>query len=110
MSGIMSQNKKNGAGESNLRQQNEAEKPAEMTTYDHNDRDVRYTDGDYAPVNDETMADDERMHYLDDKDETLYMQVYVEEVGLWMDSMDPMKHVCRTRIACLTCLISLTGP
>jgi hypothetical protein len=21
------------------------------------------------------------------------MQVFVEEVGLWMDSMDPMKHV-----------------
>jgi hypothetical protein len=23
----------------------------------------------------------------------LFMQVFVEEVGLWMDSMDPMKHV-----------------
>ena len=22
------------------------------------------------------------------------MQVFVEEVGIWMDSLDPLKHVC----------------
>jgi hypothetical protein len=31
--------------------------------------------------------------YLDTQEEVLFMQVFVEEVGLWMDSMDPLKHV-----------------
>lgn len=31
--------------------------------------------------------------YLTTQEEVIYMQVYVDEVGLWMDSMDPMKHV-----------------
>lgn len=31
--------------------------------------------------------------YLNTQEEVLFMQVFVEEVGLWMDSMDPMKHV-----------------
>jgi len=30
--------------------------------------------------------------YLEDRDEVLYMQVFVEEVALWMDSMDAEKH------------------
>lgn len=30
---------------------------------------------------------------LNTQEETLYMQVFVEEVGIWMDSMDSMKHV-----------------
>lgn len=30
---------------------------------------------------------------LNTAEETLYMQVFVEEVGAWMDSMDSMKHV-----------------
>lgn len=30
---------------------------------------------------------------LNDPEEVLFMQVFVEEVGLWMDSMDPYKHV-----------------
>lgn len=33
--------------------------------------------------------------YLDDRNEVLYMQVFVEEVGLWMDSMDADKHFSR---------------
>lgn len=33
--------------------------------------------------------------YLSDPQEVLFMQVFVEEVGLWMDSMDPMKHFSR---------------
>ncbi|KAF2265841.1 hypothetical protein CC78DRAFT_460546 [Lojkania enalia] len=33
--------------------------------------------------------------YLDTQEEVLFMQVFVEEVGLWMDSMDPMKHFSR---------------
>ena len=31
---------------------------------------------------------------LTDPQELLLMQVFVEEVGIWMDSMDPSKHVC----------------
>lgn len=31
--------------------------------------------------------------YLDDPEETLFMQVFVEEVGIWMDSLDSLKHV-----------------
>lgn len=30
---------------------------------------------------------------LTDPQELLFMQVFVEEVGIWMDSMDPYKHV-----------------
>lgn len=30
---------------------------------------------------------------LSSPEELLFMQVFVEEVGLWMDSMDPYKHV-----------------
>lgn len=33
---------------------------------------------------------------LTDPQELLYMQVFVEEVGIWMDSMDPFKHVWET--------------
>ena len=33
--------------------------------------------------------------YMDSPDEVLYMQVFVEEVGLWMDSMDAQKHFSR---------------
>ncbi|EXJ94276.1 hypothetical protein A1O1_02670 [Capronia coronata CBS 617.96] len=32
---------------------------------------------------------------LDDRTEILYMQIFVEEVGLWMDSMDADKHFSR---------------
>lgn len=30
---------------------------------------------------------------LTNPDEVLYLQIFIEEVGLWMDSMDPDKHV-----------------
>ncbi|KAK8191978.1 hypothetical protein HDK77DRAFT_62036 [Phyllosticta capitalensis] len=33
--------------------------------------------------------------YLNNQEEVLFMQVFVEEVGLWMDSMDPQKHFSR---------------
>ena len=39
--------------------------------------------------------DSERKEYLDNQEDTLFMQVFVEEVGLWMDSMDPHKHFSR---------------
>jgi hypothetical protein len=31
--------------------------------------------------------------YMDNPEEVLFMQVFVEEVGLWMDSFDAVKHV-----------------
>lgn len=34
-------------------------------------------------------------------EETLFMQVFVEEVGIWMDSLDPHKHVSITFVALL---------
>lgn len=33
--------------------------------------------------------------FLDTQEEVLFMQVFVEEVGLWMDSMDPQKNFSR---------------
>lgn len=39
------------------------------------------------------------LDYLNSPEEVLFMQVFVEEVGLWMDSMDPMKHVCNDLVA-----------
>jgi len=33
--------------------------------------------------------------FLNTAEEVLYMQVFVEEVGIWMDSMDPHKHFSR---------------
>lgn len=35
--------------------------------------------------------------FLTNQEEVLLMQVFVEEVGLWMDSMDPHKHVSGRR-------------
>lgn len=37
----------------------------------------------------------EHREYLNSPEEVLFMQVFVEEVGLWMDSMDSMKHFSR---------------
>jgi len=35
----------------------------------------------------------ETREIINSQEETLFMQVFVEEVGIWMDSMDTMKHV-----------------
>ena len=40
-------------------------------------------------------APDDPAYTLEDPQELLYMQVFVEEVGVWMDSMDPDKHFSR---------------
>jgi hypothetical protein len=48
----------------------------------------------YATAETVQPQDDVR-DYLTSPEETLFMQVFVEEVGLWMDSMDPHKHVCQ---------------
>ncbi|KAF7192747.1 Adhesion and hyphal regulator 1 [Pseudocercospora fuligena] len=39
--------------------------------------------------------DKDKKEYLNNQEETLFMQVFVEEVGLWMDSMDSQKHFSR---------------
>lgn len=50
----------------------------------------------YAPVEHSTTdKDSDRREYLSTPEETLFMQVFVEEVGVWMDSMDPLKHFSR---------------
>jgi len=43
---------------------------------------------------------EEKREYLNSQEEVLFMQVFVEEVGLWMDSMDPMKHVSMRNFKC----------
>ena len=35
----------------------------------------------------------EARDFMNNAEEVLFLQVFVEEVGLWMDSMDPQKHV-----------------
>lgn len=50
----------------------------------------------FNSVQNQTLdREDEKKEYLDNPEETLFMQVFVEEVGLWMDSMDPLKHFSR---------------
>lgn len=51
-----------------------------ISAYSHQDQDMDIAEG--------------KREFLTTQEETLFMQVFVEEVGLWMDSMDPMKHVC----------------
>lgn len=51
-------------------------------------------DGHFTPSNQEQdLRDSDEPDYLVDQKEVLFMQVFVEEVGLWMDSMDAKKHV-----------------
>ena len=47
----------------------------------------------YAGSDQTLQAQEEVRDCLTSPEETLFMQVFVEEVGLWMDSMDPKKHV-----------------
>lgn len=50
----------------------------------------------FGPIDTELLdPESAKKEYLDNQEETLFMQVFVEEVGLWMDSMDPSKHFSR---------------
>ncbi|MCJ1292282.1 hypothetical protein MMC34_003832 [Xylographa carneopallida] len=49
----------------------------------------------YASSEQTLQPQEDVRDYLSSPDETLYLQVFVEEVGLWMDSMDPHKHFSR---------------
>ncbi|GKT47507.1 uncharacterized protein ColSpa_07688 [Colletotrichum spaethianum] len=51
-------------------------------------------DGMMTPPPSEKAAAGER-EYLNSPEEILYMQVFVEEVGVWMDSLDKEKHFSR---------------
>ncbi|CCU74718.1 putative C6 zinc finger domain-containing protein [Blumeria hordei DH14] len=52
---------------------------------------ISYYDVDSIP----SPLHDWEMSYLKSAEELLLMQVFVEEVGIWMDSMDSMKHFSR---------------
>ncbi|KAK5117360.1 hypothetical protein LTR62_005977 [Meristemomyces frigidus] len=49
----------------------------------------------YTTAHQDTPSDNSRKEFLNTQEETLFMQVFVEEVGLWMDSMDSQKHFSR---------------
>lgn len=50
-------------------------------------------DAQYQQDQQQQEGQNEVRDILNTQEETLYMQVFVEEVGIWMDSMDSMKHV-----------------
>lgn len=53
----------------------------------------QYDAQNYQQQQSQQVEQDEVRDILNTQEETLYMQVFVEEVGIWMDSMDSMKHV-----------------
>ena len=52
-----------------------------------------YTPSEFSYTSDDTLASQEHPRALNNPDEVLFMQVFIEEVGIWMDSMDKHKHV-----------------
>jgi hypothetical protein len=48
----------------------------------------------YGSAEQQLVTSAEGRDYVRDPNEVLYMQVFIEEVGLWMDSGDAEKHVC----------------
>lgn len=52
-----------------------------------------YTPSEASYASDETLVTGETRTALTTPDEVLFMQVFIEEVGIWMDSMDRWKHV-----------------
>jgi hypothetical protein len=51
----------------------------------------------YSTISEQTLTppSKEPRAFLDSQEEVLFMQVFVEEVGIWMDSMDQTKHFSR---------------
>jgi hypothetical protein len=49
----------------------------------------------YSNTDQTVTPPNESRDMLNQQEEVLFMQVFVEEVGLWMDSMDPNKHFSR---------------
>lgn len=52
----------------------------------------------YGQQEQDVDPSEEKREFLNTQEEVLFMQVFVEEVGLWMDSMDSMKHVSDCRV------------
>jgi hypothetical protein len=63
----------------------------------HSTQQMYVSEPSYQPAQQHIASSEEARDYLTSPQETLFMQVFVEEVGLWMDSMDPHKHVSRLR-------------
>lgn len=63
--------------------------------------------GSYASSEQTLQGQDTLPDYLTSPEETLFMQVFVEEVGLWMDSMDPHKHVSFRSWSCEHALLTI---
>ncbi|KAI9754161.1 MAG: Cell morphogenesis protein PAG1 [Chaenotheca gracillima] len=74
--------------------------PPRDNHHSHSNSDSSYTipappHSAYSNPEQNLTTPDETRGYLNSPEEVLFMQVFVEEVGLWMDSMDPMKHFSR---------------
>ena len=52
-----------------------------------------YTPSEVSYASDDTMVNNEPRNFLNTPDEVLFMQVFLDEVAVWMDSMDKHKHV-----------------
>ena len=67
------------------------------TNTSHYNNSVASTNGSYNTALTMQQPDDldAKREYLDTPEDTLFMQVFVEEVGIWMDSLDPHKHFSR---------------
>ncbi|KAF2275557.1 uncharacterized protein EI97DRAFT_64083 [Westerdykella ornata] len=63
--------------------------------HSHSHSESPYTAGASSYSGEQPPARSDARDFLDTQEEVLFMQVFVEEVGLWMDSMDPMKHFSR---------------
>lgn len=71
--------------------------------HSHSHSDSTFTTGGSSYGGEQEAAqNDGQRDYLDTQEEVLFMQVFVEEVGLWMDSMDPMKHVRPPAYSCFS--------
>lgn len=66
----------------------------------HSDSYAHSTASDISSLTSTTMSSNDLLptnhptrDTISSQEQTLFMQVFVEEVGLWMDSLDPAKHV-----------------
>ncbi|KAH8809039.1 hypothetical protein F5884DRAFT_822151 [Xylogone sp. PMI_703] len=81
------------------RQQDGSHSRQSSRQHSHTGSDTSYMHGpssSYGGNPEQTLTPpNEPREYLNSPEEVLFMQVFVEEVGLWMDSMDSMKHFSR---------------
>ena len=77
----------NSMGSANSNYSSHSNMPSQQVSYDPTDQTLSSPEPD----------PNENRELLTNQEETLYMQVFVEEVAIWMDSMDSKKHVCTER-------------